>query len=120
MSLLTSLKVADHPKTSFKVGETLTVENTPGGKVFIMIKGVVEVSLNKQVIATIANPGEIFGEIETICGCNYGATVTVVDDSEFFIIDNFLTYLKQNPDDSIVVMKGLCERIIMMNDNAVG
>ena len=119
MSLLTSLKVLDHPKTSFKIGDTITREGTPGGKVFILASGAVEVSLQGKVIATLLTPGEIFGEIASVCGCNYGATVTIVQESEFYIIDNFVTYLKDNHDDSIVIIKTLCERIIMMNDNAV-
>ena len=117
MSLLTSLQVMEHPKSTFKIGDTITEENKPGGKVFIMLKGAVEVSLNGQVIATQVSPGEIFGEIATICGCNYSATVTVVEESEFFVIDNFLTYLKQNPDDSITVQRSSLTGILMTDQS---
>lgn len=117
MSLLMSLQILDHPTTDFKTGETIVKEATPGGKVFVLKEGEVEVTLKENSIATISKPGEIFGEIASIKGCNYGATVTAKSDCTFFVIDNFISYLKQYPDDSIKVLKNLCDRITNMNEN---
>ncbi|MCM8530724.1 MAG: Crp/Fnr family transcriptional regulator [Lentisphaeraceae bacterium] len=119
MSLLTSLRVLDHPVSKFKIGDMITEESCQGGKVFILIKGIVEVSINRKTIATVIDPGAIFGEIASVCGCNHSATVTVVEDSEFYIIDNFISHLKKYPDDSMAVIRSLCERIVMLNDNEV-
>ena len=63
--------------------------------------------------------GDIFGEIASVRGCNYGATVTAAEDSQFYVIRDFITFLKQNPNDSIYVMKMLCDRIVKMNENIV-
>ena len=117
MSLLMSLQILDHPTTQFSEGDTVVKEATPGGKVFILIEGSVEVSLRGNIIASTSKPGEIFGEIASIKGCNYGATVTAKSDCSFFVIDNFISYLKQHPDDSIKVLKNLCNRITDMNEN---
>ena len=119
MALLTSLQVHDAPRASFKIGDAITKEGDLGCKVYIMIKGIVEVSINKQVIATILEPGAIFGEIPTNCSCNHSATVIAVEESEFFVIDDFLGYLRANPTESLTVIKSLCERIVLMNDNEV-
>jgi CRP-like cAMP-binding protein len=119
MSLLMSLQVLDHPKTTFKKGETIIREATPASKVFVLVKGAAEVNIQGQKIAQVDKAGELLGEIANIRGCNYGATVTTLCDSEFFVIDNFITYLKQNPDDSITVMKLLCERISQLNNNFI-
>ena len=65
MSLLTSLQVHDVPRVKLNIGEKVTEEGAPGCKVYVMIKGIVEVSISKQVIATVLDPGSIFGEIAT-------------------------------------------------------
>ena len=114
-----SLKILGHPETEFKKGEIIIQEATPGGKVFVLCEGAVKVTLEGKDIATCNEAGEIIGEIATIKGCNYGATVTATEDSRFFVIDDLLSYVKQNPEDSIKIMKTLCERIVKMNQNAV-
>ena len=119
MSLLTSLQVHDVPRIKLNIGEKVTEEGSPGCKVYVMIKGIVEVSINKQVIATVLEPGAIFGEIAAMCGCNHSATVVAVEKNEFFVMDDFRGFLKQNPEESLMVIKSLCERIVLMNDNEV-
>lgn len=115
MSLLMSLQILDHPTSKFNTDDVIVQEATPGGKVFVLKSGSVKVSLQGNKITDISKPGQLFGEIACIKGCNYGATVTATSDSEFFIIDNFITYLKQNPEDSITVLQVLCDRITDMN-----
>ncbi|MCH2204970.1 MAG: cyclic nucleotide-binding domain-containing protein [Lentisphaerales bacterium] len=119
MSLLTSLQVHDVPRVKLRVGDKVTEEGAPGCKVYVMIKGIVEVSISKQVIATVLEPGAIFGEIAAMCGCNHSATVVALEESEFFVIDDFRGFLKRNPEESLTVIKSLCERIVLMNDNEV-
>jgi len=118
MSLLMSLQILDHPTTEFNNGDTIVKEATPGGKVFVLIEGSVKVTLNDNLLTEVNSPGELFGEIASIKGCNYGATVTATSDCKFFVIDNFISYLKQHPDDSIKVLRNLCDRVTSMNQNA--
>jgi CRP/FNR family transcriptional regulator, cyclic AMP receptor protein len=119
MSLLMSLQINQHPVTEFTKGDVIVKEATPGGKVFILAEGSVEVTLQGKQIATANAAGEIFGEIASIRGRNYGATVTASEDSKFYIINDFVTFLRQNSDDALSVLKMLCERIDNMNQNAV-
>ena len=116
MSLFMSLQILDQARKTFCAGETIIKEATPGGTVFVLIKGEVKVSLHDKQIALVSSKGQIFGEIASIRGCNYGATVTATADCEFFIIDNIITHLKQNPEDSVSMMKILWERIANMNE----
>lgn len=120
MSLLMSLQILEHPTTEFKNGDIIVKEATPGGKVFVLIEGSVKVTLNGNDLTQANAPGELFGEIASIKGCNYGATVTATSDSKFFVIDNFISYLKQHPEDSIKVLQNLCDRITNMNQNVSG
>ena len=120
MSLLMSLQILDHPTTEFKKGDVIVKEATPGGKVFVLIEGSVKVTLKENELTETNTPGELFGEIASIKGCNYGATVTATGDCKFFVIDNFISYLKQNPEDSIKVLKNLCDRITSMNQYITG
>jgi len=111
-----SLQVLDQPRKTFSSGEAVIKESTPGGTVYVLIKGEVKVTLQDKEVATISSKGQIFGEIASIRSCNYGATVTALSDCEFFVIPNIITYLKQNPEDAISMMKILCERIANMNE----
>ena len=117
MSLIMSLKILDHPVTELKKGDAIIKEATPGGKVYVLDSGKVEISIGGKVIAESDNSGDIFGEIATMVGCNYSATVTCSEDSKFYVIDDFITFLKQNPDDSIKVIKMLCERVVRINES---
>ena len=83
----------------------------------LLDSGIVEISIDGKVIAESDTSGDIFGEIATMVGCNYSATVTCTEDSKFYIIDDFITFLKQNPDDSIKVIKMLCERVVRINES---
>ena len=117
MSLLMSLQILDHPTTKFSSGDVIVEEATPGGKVFVLKQGSVKVTLQGKEITETSTPGQFFGEIASLKGRNYGATVTATSDCEFFIIDNFISYLKQNPEDSITILRTLCDRITDMNQN---
>ena len=117
MSLLMSLQILDHPTSEYSAGENIVRESTPGGKVFVLKEGSVKISLKGNEIAEASKPGDVFGEIASIKGCNYGATVTATSDCEFFIIDNFISYLKQNPEDSISILQMLCDRLTSMNES---
>ena len=90
MSLFVSLQVLNEERKSFSYGETVIKEATPGGIVFVLIKGKVQVSLHDKEIASVDTQGQIFGEIASIRGCNYGATVTALADCEFYVIDNMI------------------------------
>ena len=118
MSLFMSLQVLNHKKKSFVKDDIIITEGKPGAKVYVLIKGEVSISIEGQELARTCTPGDLFGEIASIRGCNNGATVSSTQDSEFFVIDNFISYLKQNPDDSIHVMRVLCDRISNMNKKA--
>ena len=118
MSLFVSLQVLNHQTKTFNAGEVLIEEGKPGAKVYVLIKGEVCISLHGKELARTSTPGDMLGEIASIRGCNNGATVTATRESEFFVIDDFISYLKQNPDDSISVMKILCDRIANMNQKA--
>ena len=119
MSLIMSLKILDHPISEFKKGDVIVQEGTPSGAVYVLFSGSIEVSLSGQFITGSSKEGDTFGEIASIKSCNHGATVTASEDSQFFIIKDFITHLKQNPDDSIYVMKMFCDRIIKMNQHIV-
>lgn len=119
MSILTSLQVHDVETVSFKTGDKITEEGSPGCIVYVLVKGIVEVSISGTVLATVTEPGSIFGEFALVCGCNHSATVTVVEESEFFVLHDFIGFLRKNPEESLSVIKSLCERIVMMNDNEI-
>ena len=119
MSFLTSLQVHDIPTVKYGTGDKLTKEGTPGCVVHVLVKGIVEVSVGGKVLATVVEPGSIFGEIALMCGCNHSATVTVVEESEFFVLHDFTGFLRKNPEECLPVIKSLCERIVMMNDTEI-
>ena len=109
--LTTSLKILNTPVIRFSEGDTIIKEGDTGSKVYVLLKGSVTVSRQNMPIASIDTSGEVFGEIATVLGKNYGATVTAAGESTLFIIDNFQTFIRQNPDESWAIIRMLCSRI---------
>ena len=84
---------------------------------FIIAEGKVKVSRfsydGREVILTILNESDIFGEMSILDGHPRSATVTAIEDSEVFIIKkaDFLKLLKNNHDVAIAMLQELTRRL---------
>jgi len=95
----------------------ILIEEESGNTLFLIQKGRVKVSRmsddGREVILSILEPGDFFGELSLIDGKARSASVTAIEDSEVLLLrrGDFLGLLEEYPQISISLMKELAARI---------
>ncbi len=101
----------------YKRDSVILREDETGSALFVIIFGKVKISRSsedgKEVILTILNESDFFGEMAILDGLNRSATVTALDDTELFLIQrtDFLNLLCENPEVSIALLHELTRRL---------
>jgi len=80
-------RLAALPLTSYGAGETVFSEGTRTGQLLILKSGVVSIVKGGTEIATVAEPGVIFGEMSALLDQPHTADVQTVETSEFHVAD---------------------------------
>lgn len=103
---------------NFSEDSIILSEKEAGSALFIIISGKVKISRispddDKEVILSILNPSDFFGEMSLLDGLERSATATAMEDSKIFIIqrNDFLNLLIEHPEVSIVLLQELTQRL---------
>ena len=104
---------------SFSKDSIILSEREAGSALFIIIAGKVKISRisaedsDKEVILSILNPSDFFGEMSLLDGLERSATATSMDDSKIFIIqrNDFLELLHDHPEVSIALLQEFTQRL---------
>ena len=104
---------------SFTKESIILSEREAGSALFIIISGKVKISRisaedsDKEVILSILNPSDFFGEMSLLDGLERSATATAMDDSKIFIIqrNDFLELLHDHPEVSIALLQEFTQRL---------
>lgn len=104
---------------NFSKDSIILSEKETGTALFIIISGKVKISRissednDKEVILSILNPSDFFGEMSLLDGLERSATATAMEDSKIFIIqrNDFLKLLEDNPEVSIALLQELTQRL---------
>lgn len=102
---------------TYKKDELIIVESESGSAFFVIISGSVKVSRvsedGKEVILSMLNKSDFFGEMALLDGLNRSANVTALEESILFIIQrkDFLDLLTQFPEVSILLLQELTKRL---------
>jgi len=106
-------------KKSYSKENVILMEEDAGSALFVIISGKVKVvrtsSDGREVILSILNESDFFGEMAILDGLTRSATVIALEDSELFIIqrEQFLELLKNFPEVSISLLQELANRLRM-------
>jgi CRP/FNR family transcriptional regulator, cyclic AMP receptor protein len=73
------------PISTFEPGEPVLAAGSTTGQLFILRKGVVEVVRDGLQIATVSEPGAVFGELSLILDKPHTAEVRALERSEFHV-----------------------------------
>ncbi len=101
----------------YKKDAVILHENETGSALFVIISGSVKVSRasddGKEIILTILNESDFFGEMAILDGLNRSANVTAIEESELFMIQrvDFLNLLQENSEISIALLQELARRL---------
>jgi CRP/FNR family cyclic AMP-dependent transcriptional regulator len=80
-------KLAALPLANFGAGETVFTEGSKTGKLFILKSGAVCVRKGGAEIASVTEPGAIFGEMSVLLDQPHGADVRALKPSQFHVAD---------------------------------
>ena len=105
-------------RTYLKNSMILT-EEEDGSALFVILSGKVKVcrvsseDKSKEVILSIMNPSDFFGEMALLDGLNRSASVIAMEDSKLFIIQRseFLNLLHEHPEVSVALLQELAQRL---------
>jgi CRP/FNR family transcriptional regulator, cyclic AMP receptor protein len=101
----------------FKKDSVVLFEHETGSALFVIVEGKVKISRvsddGREVILTILNDSDFFGEMAILDGLSRSANVTAIEDSEIYIIqrNDFLKLIQDYPEISIALMKELTQRL---------
>ena len=104
-------------RKEFKKDSVVLFEHETGSALFVIVEGKVKISRvsddGREVILTILNESDFFGEMAIIDGLSRSANVTAMEDSELFIIqrNDFIALLQSHPEISISLLKELTARM---------
>jgi CRP-like cAMP-binding protein len=104
-------------RKTFKKDSVVLYEHETGSALFVIVEGKVKISRvsddGREVILTILNDSDFFGEMAILDGLSRSANVTAMEDSELFIIqrNDFIALLHTHSEISIALLKELTQRM---------
>lgn len=107
-----ALQVNEYREETFKAGDAVLRQGHRGGTVYVLKSGAVTVNVGDREVAKLDAAGTIFGEIAVMLECEHTATVVCTEESTFHVIDDFVDYLKRNPDDVAKISQLLQKRLM--------
>ena len=104
-------------EVEYPAGHTLLLEGRKQNHLYVLRKGVVEISMGGQRVAVVKQRGELFGEISALLGRENGASVKTLEPSTFFVIGDADAFLADNPHTTLYVAKLLAARLAHTTEN---
>src|ERR1700722_17165816 len=95
---------------TYEAGETVFAEGTKTGRLLILNSGAVAIVKGGTEIATVAEPGAVFGELSALLDQPHSADVRALEASEFHVADA-AALLGQDPAALLYVTMMLARRL---------
>jgi len=102
---------------NYAAGREIFAKGSPGRSMMAILAGTVRISASSpsghEIVLTILNAGEVFGEIALIDGQDRTADATAITDSALLVLDHrdFVPFLERRADLCLLLMKLLCQRL---------
>jgi CRP/FNR family transcriptional regulator, cyclic AMP receptor protein len=103
-------KLAGFPIATYQAGETVLAAASTSGRLLILRKGAVAVLRDGVEIATVTDPGAVFGELSVLLDQPHTADVRALESSQFYVADA-ATLLRVDPIALIYVATVLARRL---------
>jgi CRP-like cAMP-binding protein len=92
-------------------GDLLIRQGESTGHLYILIDGRLDVIKGDTVVATIAEPGAILGEMSVLLNQPHTATVRAAADTKIYQIDDAALFLRDQPEVALLVATQLAQRL---------
>lgn len=93
-------------------GAVLLLQGGRSGALYVLKSGRLEVSRDGTVVATVEQPGAIFGEISVLLDIPHSASVQAVSGAELYVIENAAQALEARPGWMMQIAKLLAQRVL--------
>jgi len=101
----------------YRAGREIFAKGSPGHSLMAVLRGNVKISSlsdsGKEIVFTIFNAGDIFGEIAVLDGAERSADATAMTDCELLVLNRreLLPVLENRADLLMVLLKILCRKL---------
>ena len=92
-------------------GEVLLRDGERTGRMFVLVEGCLEVFRGEVEIATVDEPGSVFGEMATLLDIPHTTSVRALGPAAVFVIENAADFLAANPPLNLPIAKLLAQRL---------
>jgi CRP-like cAMP-binding protein len=99
------------PTRSLAPGEVLIHEGDPGGDLYVLETGKLVVERHGAIIATIAEPGALVGEMSVLLGKKNSATVRAEKAAAVRVVRDAMAFLERQPLVALRVATLLSQRL---------
>lgn len=100
------------PTRALKTADVVvTAGDPPDGDMYILESGRLSVERDGVVIATIAEPGALIGEMSVLLGIDHSATVRAATPAVVRVVDNAIAFMERTPLVALEVATLACARL---------
>ncbi len=92
-------------------GDLLIRQGESTGHLYVLIDGRLDVFKGDTVVATVAEPGAILGEMSVLLDQPHTATVRAAADTKIYQIDDAALFLREQPEVALLVATQLAQRL---------
>jgi CRP/FNR family transcriptional regulator, cyclic AMP receptor protein len=96
-------------------GAFVVHEGHTTGHLYVLIEGRLDVVKGDTVVATIAEPGAVLGEMSVLLDKPHTATVRAASESVIYEINDAASFLRQQPAVAILIARLLAQRLNVAN-----
>ena len=105
----------DHPVRILAAGEIVLAQGDRTGLLLVLIEGQVEVVKDDVTVATVSEPGAIFGDLSALLGIPHTAAVRAMRASSFHVVADPRAFLERNPSACLHLCELLAKRLDAVN-----
>ena len=92
-------------------GAVLLHQGTKTGRLFVLIEGRLEVIRGDAVVAVLAEPGAVTGEMSLLLDRPHTATVRAASDSMIYEFNDAASFLSEQPAVALLIARLLAQRL---------
>jgi CRP/FNR family transcriptional regulator, cyclic AMP receptor protein len=109
--------LASLPLTTYRTGETVLSAGLKTARLLFLKQGAVAIFKDSIEIATVEQPGAVFGELGALLNRPHTADVRALEDSQFYVADAAL--LRENPIALFHIARILAHRLVATDTGLV-
>jgi CRP-like cAMP-binding protein len=92
-------------------GSAVIHEGGTSGHLYVLIEGQLEIVKGDTVVAVVAEPGAVVGEMSVLLEQAHTATVRAASDSQVYEFEDAASFLRDQPDVALLIARLLAQRL---------